>query len=80
LAWGLHSWTSMTTSVSSEADSLVGLSAARRELAEAMHHLAQGGEAARTRFVRASHELEVAERRAHRLSLESRWRPRSWGA
>lgn len=70
----------MTTSVSIEADSLVGLSAARREMAEAMRNLPVGGEAARTRYARASHELEVAERRAHRLSLESRWRPRSWGA
>jgi len=70
----------MTMNVPTEADSLVGLSAARREHADALRHLSDGGQAARTRYVRASHELEVAERRAHRLSLESRWRPKSWGA
>jgi len=62
-----------------DVDVVVGLSAARQELLDAQRQLSLGGEAARTRYARAAHELEVAERRAHRLSLESRWRNRSWG-
>lgn len=62
-----------------DVDVVVGLSAARQELVEAQRQLSRGGEAARTRYARAAHELEVAERRAHRLGMESRWRARSWG-
>lgn len=62
-----------------QVDELVGLSAARRELAAAAQQLSTNSESARTRFARAFHELEVAERRAHRLGLDRRWRTRSWG-
>ena len=62
-----------------DVDGVVGLSAARRDFQDAQRQLSKGGEAARTRYARAMHELEVAERRANRLSLESRWRNRSWG-
>ena len=51
----------------------------RGVVVEAERGLAAGTDAARARYARAMHELEVAERRAHRLSLESRWRSRSWG-
>lgn len=54
------------------------LSAVRHEMEEASRGLSAGTDAARTRYERAARELEVAERRAHRLSLESRWRARSW--
>lgn len=56
----------------------VELAAVRHEMVEAERGLAAGTDAARTRYARASHELEVAERRANRLALESRWRDRSW--
>ena len=62
-----------------DVDVVVGLSAARRDFQDAQRQLSSGSEAARTRYARAAHELEVAERRAHRLSLESRWRAKSWG-
>jgi hypothetical protein len=48
------------------------LLSARQELVDAERGLSAGTEAARTRYARAVHEAEVAERRAHRLELESR--------
>jgi hypothetical protein len=54
------------------------LNAVRHELEEAERGLSAGTDAARARYARAVHELEVAERRAYRLGLESRWRSRSW--
>jgi hypothetical protein len=53
------------------------LRAARQELAEAERGLADGTEAARTRYARALHEADLAEHRAHRLSSQQRrsgWR------
>ncbi|MCI0569845.1 MAG: hypothetical protein L0Y66_03770 [Myxococcaceae bacterium] len=64
--------------MSGSIESAVELNAVRHEMQEAERGLAAGTEAARSRYARAIHELEVAERRAWRLSLESRWRPRSW--
>ena len=49
------------------------LSAARQELADAERGLLEGTEAARTRYARALHEADMAERRALRLSRESTW-------
>jgi Domain of unknown function (DUF4398) len=53
------------------------LRAARQELAEAERGLADGTEAARTRYARALHEADLAEHRAQRLSSQQRrsgWR------
>lgn len=85
--WAMGSWPEgcngspiMTThTLDPQVDELVGLSAARREHAAAAKQLSTGSESARIRFARASHELEVAERRAYRLGLDHRWRARSWG-
>lgn len=80
MAQGLQWSPAMTTyTLDPQVDELVGLSAARREHAAAAKQLSTGSESARIRFARASHELEVAERRAHRLGLDHRWRARSWG-
>jgi hypothetical protein len=55
------------------------LRAARRELAEAERELAANTDAARTRYARALHEADLAERRAARQARErllpgSQWR------
>ncbi|PTL85371.1 hypothetical protein [Vitiosangium sp. GDMCC 1.1324] len=54
------------------------LRAARRELAEAEQGLMVNTEAARTRYARAVHEAELAERRAARLARKRGWLTESW--
>jgi hypothetical protein len=54
------------------------LYAARRELAEAERGLHENTEAARTRYARAVHEAELAERMAARMSRQRSWLDESW--
>jgi hypothetical protein len=54
------------------------LYAARRELAEAERCLHENTEAARTRYARAVHEAELAERMAARMSRQRSWLDESW--
>ncbi|AKJ04394.1 hypothetical protein ATI61_101516 [Archangium gephyra] len=54
------------------------LYAARRELAEAERCLRENTEAARTRYARAVHEAELAERMAARMSRQRSWLDESW--
>jgi hypothetical protein len=54
------------------------LRAARGELVEAERGLEAGTEAARTRYARALHEADLAERRAQRLSRQRSWYAEGW--
>ena len=54
------------------------LYAARRELADAERGLHDNTEAARTRYARAVHEAELAERMAARMSRQRSWLDESW--
>ncbi|WP_257447034.1 hypothetical protein [Archangium lipolyticum] len=54
------------------------LRAARQELADAERGLRDGSEASRTRYARALHEADLAERRAARLSRERGWQNEGW--
>jgi DNA-binding transcriptional regulator YbjK len=54
------------------------LRAARRELAEAELGLKENTEAARTRYARAVHEAELAERMVARMSRQRSWLSESW--
>lgn len=54
------------------------LYAARQELAAAEHGLHDNTEAARTRYARAVHEAELAERMAARMSRQRSWLDESW--
>ena len=49
---------------------------ARRELAAAERELTANTEAARTRYARALHEADLAERRADRQARETRYQGR----
>lgn len=51
---------------------------ARRELANAERGLQENTEAARTRYARAVHEAELAERMAARMSRQRSWLDESW--
>jgi hypothetical protein len=49
------------------------LAQARKELAAAEEGLKAGTPAAHGRYIRALHEVEVAEQRAHQVEREPRW-------
>ncbi|MCY1077687.1 hypothetical protein [Archangium lansingense] len=54
------------------------LYAARQELADAERELHENTEAARTRYARAVHEAELAERMVARMSRQRSWLDESW--